>query len=108
MPNSLVPVQFRIIPTNIEKAIKLGKQLEMQYRVEVDDRDTNEKNKLEDALSLKVPYIIRIGKSVEIYNYNTKEFEIADIKDLTKTSNKDDMYVFNQYSPLLLSQRIIG
>lgn len=108
MPNWLVPVQFRIIPTNIENAIKLGKQLEMQYRVEVDDRDINEKNKLEDALSLKVPYIIRIGQSIEIYNYNTKEFEIADIEDLTDTSTKDNMNIFNQYSPLLLSQRIIG
>ena len=108
MPNWLVPVQFRIIPTNIENAIKLGKQLEMQYRVEVDDRDINEKKKLEDALSLKVPYIIRIGQSIEIYNYNTKEFEIADIEDLMDTSTKDNMNIFNQYSPLLLSQRIIG
>lgn len=108
MPSWLVPVQFRIIPTNIENAVKLGKQLETQYRVEVDDRDINEKDKLEDALSLKVPYIIRIGQSIEIYNYNTKEFEIADIEELIEASNKDDMYMFNQYSPLLLSQRIIG
>lgn len=80
MPNWLVPVQFRIIPTNIENAIKLGKQLEMQYRVEVDDRDINEKKNWKMLFLLKFHILFVLDKVLKFIIITQKSSKLQILK----------------------------
>ena len=110
MPEWLVPVQCRIIPSDtdyIESGVELGEKILKKFRVEVDDRNITSNEKLEDALMLKVPYIIRIGDNIELYDYDSKEFHIYNIESILSRETTDS-HIFDQYSPMLLSQRIIN
>ena len=110
MPNWLVPVHCRVIPSDVnfvDSAIELGKKINKKLRVEVDDRSIEFNEKLEDALLLKVPYIIRIGNdNIEIFDRDSKVFSNIDVVSIL-SKDIDDSYMFNQYSPMLLSQRVI-
>ncbi len=110
MPNWLVPVHCRVIPSDVnfvDSAIELGKKINKKLRVEVDDRSIEFDEKLEDALLLKVPYIIRIGNdNIEIFDRDSKVFSNIDVVSIL-SKDIDDSYMFNQYSPMLLSQRVI-
>lgn len=110
MPEWLVPVQCRIIPSDtdyIESGVELGEKILKKFRAEVDDRNITSNEKLEDALMLKVPYIIRIGDNIELYDYDSKEFHIDNIESILSRETTDS-HIFDQYSPMLLSQRIIN
>ena len=110
MPNWLVPVHCRVIPSDVnfvDSAIELGKKINKKLRVEVDDRSIEFDEKLEDALLLKVPYIIRIGNdNIEIFDRDSKVFSNIDVVSIL-SKDIDDSYMFNQYSPMLLSQMVI-
>ena len=110
MPNWLVPVHCRVIPSDVnfvDTAIELGKKINKKLRVEVDDRSIEFNEKLEDALLLKVPYIIRIGNdNIEIFDRDSKVFSNIDVVSIL-SKDIDDSYMFNQDSPMLLSQRVI-
>lgn len=110
MPNWLVPVHCRVIPSDVnfvDSAIELGKKINKKLRVEVDDRSIEFDEKLEDALLLKVPYIIRIeNDNIEIFDRDSKVFSNIDVVSIL-SKDIDDSYMFNQYSPMLLSQRVI-
>lgn len=112
MPEWLVPVQCRLIPDNtkdIDFTINLGDKLRNKMRIEIDDRNICNEEKLKDALSLKVPYIIHIidQNNMEIFENNIKKFKKINI-DIFSSLAPSDFNIFNQYSPMLLSERIIN
>lgn len=110
MPEWLTPVQCRIIPYNTDY-MKVGEEIAEQVlekvRTELDDRNMTMSEKLEDALMLKVPYIIRISENIEMYDYSSKKFCNDKIESIL-SKNRDDSYIFNEYSPMLLSQRVVN
>lgn len=110
MPNWLVPVHCRIIPLDIEcseSAIELGNKLVKKFRVEVDDRNMEINEKIKDAILLKVPYIIRIGNSnIEIFDRKSNDFYNIKIEDIF-SKDVGELNILNQYSPILLSQKVI-
>lgn len=109
LPDWLTPIQYRIIPTNIEfieNGVELGEKILEKFRVEVDDRNITVNEKIEDAILFKVPYIIKIGNNIEMYNYKLKKFEVIDIEKIFLSTN-NSLCIFNQYMPMLLSQRVI-
>lgn len=109
LPAWLTPIQCRIIPMNdnyLNMAIKKGNKLSENLRTEVDDRNNTFDYKLKEALKLKVPYIIRVGQNTECYNQNKRIFEKIDCTRLL-SMEMEASCVFNQYSPIRLSQKII-
>ena len=44
--------------------------------------------------------------NIEIFNCKSKEFSVIDVESIL-SKNVDDSYVLNQYTPMLLSQRVI-
>lgn len=109
LPEWLTPVNCRIIPLNHDFddiAKKYGIELKKVLRVEVDDREESMDYKINDALSLKVPNIILINDSKQLYDRKNKEFIKCDLSHICSSSNSFE-YNTSQFSPLLLSNRVL-
>ena len=109
LPLWLTPVQCRIIPENenfYEEAISMGEKFKSHFRTEVDDRSIDCGNKLEEALIMKVPYIISVGDDLKIFNRENDCFGSTDVDKLFNL-DRGASCVYNQFSPMRLSQKIL-
>ncbi len=109
LPLWLAPIQCRIIPKSADfcgDALSLGETFVNHLRTEVDDRPEDCCKKLEEAIAMKVPYVIFVGNDLKLYDYDTDGFEVTDVNKLLNLE-RGATCVYNQFSPLCLSQKIL-
>lgn len=109
LPNWLSPVHCRIIPDhiyNLQNAEKIAKKLLNVFRVEIDDRSIDMRQKIEDAVALNIPYIIKSNDNISLYEKTSHDFIPWDMNNLLD-QKPDDSFVLGQFSPIKLSKRVI-
>ena len=111
LPAWLAPVHCRLLPENDENfgcAEDLLKKLLARYRVELDDRAIPFRNKLRDALALRISHIIRVGEGDVLSRYDETigGFRPLD-QEMLLSAAPDESFVLGQFSPVRLSRRIL-
>lgn len=109
MPLWLAPVQCRILLEDNCCNYANNKQmidLLNHYRVEIDDRPLSLQQKKQEAIEMKIPYIISVGESVTLFDRKTNLFNEYNLDQLLHCK-QDKTFDLGQFSPVKLSQRVI-
>lgn len=109
LPFWLAPVHCRVFSESSGydyDTKKIMTRMKERYRVEWDDRNIPVQNKITEALNMKIPYVIKVGKEVLMYDKNADAFLPADL-DFLLTNKLDESFGLGQFSPEKLSQRVL-